>query len=283
MQSTHTLPAQPLRRGRPASSPQARLEAQERRRFGQELRNATRDGHFVMHYQPRLALDSGRIVAAEALIRWPHARRGLVPPATFIPFAEETGLITPIGAWVLRAAGCEAAGWTEDVALSVNVSPRQLHDQALADQVAAALEASGLSPERLELELTESMLVDVSEDVLLTLSALRDLGLGLALDDFGTGFASLAMLKRLPLTVMKIDRSLVSGVTADPEDTAIVRAIVATGRAIGLTVVAEGIETEAQRAFLADISCDQGQGYLFSRPLPAVEFRQHYQTRLNGG
>ena len=276
--NTFSSPA--VRRGRPPLSPEARSEARERRRFEQDLRAATEQQSFVLHYQPRLALRSGRVVAAEALIRWPHSRRGLVPPASFIPFAEETGLITPIGGWVLRHAGAEAATWPEEIGLSVNVSARQLHDGALARQVASALEDGRLPPERLELELTESMLVQVSEETLLTLSAIRDLGVGIALDDFGTGYASLAMLRRLPLTVMKIDRSLVAGVTTDREDRAIVRAVVATGRAIGLTVVAEGIETEAQRDFLADIDCDQGQGYLFSRPVPPSELQRSFGPTL---
>ncbi len=268
------------RRGRPPLSPEARSEARERRRFEHDLRTATEKGGFVLHFQPRLALRSGRLISAEALIRWPHGRRGLVPPASFIPVAEKSGLITPIGGWVLRQAGTEAAAWPEEIGLSVNVSARQLHDGALASQVASVLEDGQLPPERLELELTESMLVNISEETLLTLSAIRDLGVGIALDDFGTGYASLAMLKRLPLTVMKIDRSLVAGVTTDREDMAIVRAVVATGRAIGLTVVAEGIETEAQRDFLADIDCDQGQGYLFGRPVPASDLPQAFGTGL---
>ncbi len=276
--TTASRPA--VRRGRPPLSPEARTEAREQRRLEQDLRSATAKGGFVLHYQPRLGLASGRMIAAEALIRWPHGRRGLVPPASFIPVAEASGLITPIGGWVLGQAGRDAASWPEEIGLSVNVSARQLQDGALAAQVASVLEAGGVPPERLELELTESMLVHVSEDTLLTLSALRDLGVGIALDDFGTGYASLAMLKRLPLTVMKIDRSLIAGVTTDREDRAIVRAVVATGHAIGLTVVAEGIETEAQREFLADIDCDQGQGYLLSRPVPAAELRQSFGTVL---
>ncbi len=150
----------------------------------------------------------------------------------------------------------------------MNVSARQLHDGALLDQVAAALEESGLMPECLELELTESLLIEVETETLLVLSAIRDLGVGLALDDFGTGYASLAVLKRLPLTAMKLDRSLVRDLPGDREDAAIVRAVVETGHALGLHVVAEGIETEAQRVFLASIGCDEGQGYLFGQPVP---------------
>jgi EAL domain-containing protein (putative c-di-GMP-specific phosphodiesterase class I) len=196
-----------------------------------------------------------------------------VPPTAFIPAAEQSGLITPIGGWVLRAAAAEAASWPERMIVSVNVSARQIEDGALLGQVAAALEESRLDPEQLEIELTESMLLDPGEETLLALSAIRDLGVGIALDDYGTGFASLAMLKRVPLTVMKLDRSLVRDVPHDREDKAIVRAVAETGRALGLTVVAEGIETEAQRDFLAGIGCDQGQGYLFSKPVPAAQLR----------
>jgi len=260
-------------RGRPRLSADVSAEAAERRKLEQDLRAAIRQQNFLLEYQPRLLLENGRIVGAEALIRWPHRRRGLVPPNAFVPLAEESGLITPIGAWVLENAAAEALGWPKHMTLSVNVSARQLHDGALLRQVAEALERSGLSPDRLELELTESLLVDAGEETLFTLSALRDIGVGIALDDFGTGFASLAMLKRLPLTVMKLDRSLVRGVPHDREDMAIVRAVCATGRALGLTVVAEGIETEVQRNFLADIGCNEGQGYLFSRPIPPAQLR----------
>jgi EAL domain-containing protein (putative c-di-GMP-specific phosphodiesterase class I) len=253
-------------------APDGRAEAAQRRRLQRDLETATREEGFLLYYQPRLALNTGVTVGAEALIRWPHRKRGLISPAAFIPLAEQTGQITVIGGWVLCSACTAALSWPEPWTVSVNVSPRQLSDGALLQQVANALDRSGLSPDRLELELTESMLVDVSVDTLLTLSAIRDLGVGIALDDFGTGFASLAMLKRLPLTVMKLDRSLVRDLPGDREDAAIVRAIVQTGHALGLIVVAEGIETEQQRAFLSGIGCNEGQGYLFSHPLPLAQF-----------
>jgi EAL domain-containing protein (putative c-di-GMP-specific phosphodiesterase class I) len=243
-----------------------------------DLEQATRDESFVLYYQPRLSLATGLTVGAEALIRWPHRKRGLVSPAAFIPLAESTGQITAIGGWVLRNACASAQTWPLKWSVSVNVSARQLSEGALLQQVAVALDESGLSPDRLELELTESMLVDVTVDTLLTLSAIRDLGVGIALDDFGTGFASLAMLKRLPLTVMKLDRSLVRDLPGDREDAAIVRAVVQTGHALGLSVVAEGIETEQQRAYLSGIGCDEGQGYLFSHPLPLAQL----QARQDG-
>jgi EAL domain-containing protein (putative c-di-GMP-specific phosphodiesterase class I) len=251
-----------------------RAEAAERRRLLHDLREAIARETFVLHYQPRLSLAAGTVDGAEALLRLPHPRRGVVSPAAFIPLAERTGLINAIGAWVLRAACREAATWPGQVTVSVNVSPRQLHDGALLEQVTRALGESGLPADRLELELTESMLIDFGEDLLFVLSALRDQGIGLALDDFGVGFASLATLRKLPLTVMKLDRSLVRGLPSDQEDAAIVRAVVATGHALGLTVVGEGIETVGQRDFLAEIGTDQGQGYLFSRPVPAAELRR---------
>ena len=250
--------------------PDQRAHTAQQRRMARDLAASVAKDAFVLHYQPRLALARGDWTGAEALIRWPHRRNGLVPPASFIPIAERTGLITPIGGWVLATACAEAKRWGHRT-VSVNVSALQLANGALLGQVAEALESSQLEPDRLELELTESMLVDVGIETLLTLSAIRDLGVGIALDDFGTGFASLAMLKRLPLTVMKLDRSLVRDLPADREDAAIVRAVIATGHALGLLVVAEGIETEAQRAFLSASGCDEGQGFLFSPPVPVAE------------
>jgi EAL domain-containing protein (putative c-di-GMP-specific phosphodiesterase class I) len=278
--ATHTT-------SRPAPRSSTRLSmidgvgsAADRRRMERELRAATAAGAFVLHYQPRLSLATGAIEANEALIRWPDRKRGLIPPNSFIPVAEQSDLINLIGAWVLLEACTEAVGW-ECHRLSVNVSGRQLQSGVLPIQLAMALERSGLPPDRLELELTESMLVDGSTDTLLALSAIRDLGIGLALDDFGTGFASLSMLKRLPLTVMKLDRSLVRELPFNREDAAIVRAVIETAHAMRLTVVAEGIETEAQRAFLSGIGCDEGQGYLFSHPLPAEQLRSKLGITLS--
>jgi len=275
-----TKPPPPLApQARPPGPPDARAEANMRRRMEQDLRQAVAQQAFTLHYQPRFCCRTDRIVGAEALIRWTHRRRGLVSPAYFIPVAEQNGLIVKIGSFALRHACTEAATWTDTTAvISVNVSPRQLSDRALLTQVAQALEESGLAPERLELELTESMLLNVDTDTLFCLSALRDRGIGLALDDFGTGYASLGMLRRLPLTAMKIDRSLVRDLPDDREDVAIARAAVQTGHAMGLRVVAEGVETSAQRDFLAAIGCDEGQGYLFARPMPAEQLR----ARLTG-
>jgi len=266
--ATRSPPVRPIR----LAVVDGRSKAALRRRLERELRVATVAGAFVLHYQPRLTLATGVVEVNEALIRWPDRKQGLISPNAFIPIAEQSDLINLIGAWVLIEACSEAVNWNS-ARLSVNVSARQLQSGVLPIQLAMALEQSGLLPENLELELTESTLVDGSTDTLLALSAIRDLGVGLALDDFGTGFANLSMLKRLPLTVMKLDRSLVRDLPTNREDAAIVRAVIETGHAMRLTVVAEGIETEAQRAFLSGIGCDEGQGYLFSHPLPADQLR----------
>ncbi len=263
------------RRAAEADTEDARAEAQDRRRLQQDLRHAVTAGGFVLHYQPRMALATGAPIGAEALIRWPHRRRGLIPPDRFIPLAEQNGHITAIGAWALATGCAEAATWADHcLTLSVNVSPRQLLDPGFLSHVAAAIEQSRMPAERLELELTESTLLAMDDDTLFMLSALRDMGVGLALDDFGIGYASLAMLRRLPLTSLKIDRSLVRGLPGDVEDAAIVRAVVATTHAMGLTVTAEGIETAPQADFLTQIGTDHGQGYLFSRPVPADQLRE---------
>ena len=238
-----------------------------------DLATAVEQEELVLHYQARRSLVTGARTDLEALLRWPHPRRGMVPAANFVPMAEETGLITAVGGWVLLAACLEAARWPEPWVVSVNVSPRQIAERALLGQVAAALDASGLNPERLELDLTESAAVDIDVDALMTLSAIRDLGAGIGLDDFGARVASLSMLRRLPLTTMKLDRSLVRDLPFDHEGAAVVRAVIDTAHALGLNVVAEGIETEQQLAFLSGSGCDEGQGYLFGRPVPPEALR----------
>jgi len=275
LSQSHSVPAT----SRFKAEPSRRAEAVAHRKMETDLREAVEQRELVPHYQPRIALATGAIISAEALLRWPHRRRGMVPPNVFIPVAEQSDLIIELGGHVLDTACHDALSWPDGpdgypVSVSVNVSARQFEGAALLGQVAHALESSGLPPERLELELTESMLVDGSVETLLMLSAIRDLGVGLALDDFGTGYASLSMLKRLPLTVMKLDRSLVRDLPHDREDAAICRAIVETGHALGLAIVAEGIETEAQRAFLSAIGCEEGQGWLFCAAVPNVQIKQ---------
>lgn len=242
-------------------------------RLRDDLAHALACGQLVLNYQPRVCLATHRIVAAEALARWPHRRRGMVPPVQFITLAERTGQIVKLGSWALRTACLEAMSWPNDVDVSVNASSAQLVNDVLLHQVSAALEESELPPERLELELTEAVLVNADVATLLTLSAIRDLGVGLALDDFGTGYASLSSLKRLPITCLKLDRSLLRGILRHKEDTAIIRSVVAIGKALDLEIVAEGVDDEAQSAFLAELGCHQAQSFFFGRPVSAERFR----------
>jgi EAL domain-containing protein (putative c-di-GMP-specific phosphodiesterase class I) len=248
------------------------------RRLRRDLAAAAAADGFILHYQPRIALRTGALTGAEALIRWPHRKRGLIAAGAFIPVAEQAGLIADIGTWVLRTACMAATAWGGALRIAVNVSARQMRDNDLLRQIGESLDRSGLDPERLEIELSEAILVDDHLDTLLALSAIRDLGVGVTLDDFGSGIASLSMLRRLPFERVKLDRSLIRSLPDIAEDVAIVQAIIDTGHALGLVVVAEGVETEAQRSLLSAMGCDHGQGYLFSRPLPEDQFR----LRLKG-
>ena len=241
-----------------------------------DLRHALEERQFQLHYQPQIAQD-GRVIGAEALLRWQHPERGLVSPGEFIPTAEQTGLILPLGQWVLESAGHQLARWAQqpalaDLALSVNVSARQFRQPDFVAQVLAVVEHSAIAPGRLKIELTESMLVRDIEDVIAKMSQLKAHGVGFSLDDFGTGFSSLSYLKRLPLDQLKIDQSFVRDVLSDGHDAAIARTVVSLGQSLGLTVIAEGVETEGQRDFLADNGCHAFQGYLYSRPLPVAQF-----------
>lgn len=247
-------------------TPNVRAEAAERRRMARDLGVAMRDGTLLLQFQPRLALNTGRALGAQALIRWPHRKRGLVPPAVFLRSAEQSGQMEALGIWALTAA-CRAANrWPAPLGVSLAVPLGRIATGTLPAQVAAALEASGLAPERLEISLGEAVLHDIDGDGFLILSAIRDLGVGVALDDFGGALASLAMLRRLPLTAMKLDRSLMRGLPASREDAAFVRAAIDVSRALGLASLADGVDTEPQRAFLAGAGCEQGQGHLFGAP-----------------
>ena len=220
-------------------------------------------------------------------MRWQHPGRGLVMPAEFIPLAEETGLILPLGHWVLETACAQLAAWAgreemAELTIAVNVSARQFHHRDFVDQVLAILEHSGADPQRLKLELTESLLVDDFEAVIGRMSALKERGVGFSLDDFGTGYSSLSYLKRLPLDQLKIDRGFVRDILVDGNDAAIARMVIALAGSMGLAIIAEGVETEAQRDFLAREGCHDYQGYLFSRPLPLAEFETYAtSTRRN--
>jgi EAL domain-containing protein (putative c-di-GMP-specific phosphodiesterase class I) len=252
-------------------TPDGRADAADRRRMQRDLATATRERQFVLHYLPRLALGSLRPAGAEALIRWPQRKHGLVSAGVFMPLAERGGQAVEICAWTLSTACGDAAAWPADCNVSVSIAAHRIEAAALLAQVAGALEGSGLRAERLEIGLGEALLLDTSDDTYLALSALRDLGVGVALDDFGTGVASLALLRRLPLTALKLDRSLIRDLPDDREGSAIVRATIETGHALGLTVVAEGIESEPHRAFLECCGCDQGQGALFGHALTAEQ------------
>jgi diguanylate cyclase (GGDEF)-like protein len=251
------------------------LQAHQRVELQTALRLAVEQGQFELHYQPQCAPESGRIVAVEALIRWQHPELGLVSPDRFIPLAEETGLIAPIGRWVLRTAcrqlqAWHAAGHTRLV-MAVNLSARQFLAQDIPQLVREVLEEHGLPARALELELTETALMHNADAVRGTLQALKDLGVVLALDDFGTGYSSLNHLRRFPIDAIKIDRSFTAEMASSDDTTAIVRAIVAMARSLGVQAVAEGVENEAQLRFLAALQCDRVQGYHLGRPQPAAE------------
>jgi EAL domain-containing protein (putative c-di-GMP-specific phosphodiesterase class I) len=251
-----------------------RQQVADRRRTERELRRAVDAREFVLHYEGRHDLSSGALTAVEGHIAWMHRRRGLIASSTLREFAGEAGLIAPLCGWMLGEACAAAAIWPGDaIMVSVGVSARQVAGGMLPEQVADALERSGLHPERLELRLTEAALTGCGVETLLMLSAIRDLGIGLALDDFGAGLASLSLLKRLPLTAIKLDCSLVRNLPKDRENASIVRAAVGMGHALGSAVVADGIETEQQRAFLLSAGCEEGQGPLFGPVMPSDQLR----------
>jgi diguanylate cyclase (GGDEF)-like protein len=236
------------------------------------LRQAIDNRELLLHYQPQVALDSLRIVAVEALVRWQHPTLGLVPPADFIPMAEETGLILPIGEWVLREACAQNRRWQEQgfgpMRVSVNISARQIQRQDLAATVSQILQETELAPEFLELELTESSIMSKAKTTIEVLTKLQTMGVTISIDDFGTGFSSLAYLKRLPIDALKIDQSFVRDVSTNQDDAALVMAIITLAHNLRLRVVAEGVETEEQWKFLHLLKCDEIQGFFFSKPLP---------------
>ena len=257
-------------------TPQMNESAVERLSIEEGLRSALEHCEFTLHYQPKIDVKTGAVIGAEALIRWEHPVRGQLPPSTFIPIAEETGLILPIGAWVLREA-CQQAQCWQDAGLSaggmaVNVSSIQFQDEGFIKDLTSILRDTGLDPNRLELEVTESVLMKNTEAAEASLKSIRDLGVRVSVDDFGTGYSSLSYLRRFTLDALKIDQSFLRKVHVAPDNSIIVSAIIGLGRAIGLQVIAEGVETAEQLAFLQANHCDEAQGYFFSRPVTAGEF-----------
>ncbi len=248
--------------------------AKARLAMEQDLRQAMADGGFDIHYQPLVDLHRNAVSGCEALLRWRHPERGMVSPAEFIPVAEDTGLINELGEWVLRTACAEAANWPDQIRLAVNVSPVQLKCPSVALKIASALAASGLNPGRLEIEITEAVLIRDDEAALAILHQLRALGVRIALDDFGTGFSSLSYLKRFPFDKIKIDRAFVVDVAEAGNSSAIVQAVVNIASALNMTTVAEGVEHEQQREMLHSLGCNEMQGYLFSPPKPAEQVRK---------
>ena len=252
--------------------------AAERLSLESSLRRAVDRDELLLLYQPVVDLNTGEIVAAEALLRWRHPELGILSPAKFIPVAEESGLIVPIGEWVLQAACLQARAWATEgfqpIRIAVNLSGRQFKEHRLIDSVRRALQQAGAEPESLELEITESLLMHSEPETLSTLQQMKEMGLGLSIDDFGTGYSSLSYLKNFPVDRLKIDRSFVKGIPGQERDVALMSAIIAMAHNLNLKVVAEGVETEDQLAFLCERGCDEMQGYLFSKPIEAEALRQ---------
>ncbi len=244
---------------------------QARRALQIDLRKAVAGGQFEVFYQPLINLRENSVRCFEALLRWNHPARGLVTPADFIPLAEETGLIVPIGEWALRQCCAEAAKWPAGIKVAVNLSPVQFRDGGLVATVEAAIAAAGIAASRLELEITEAVLLENSEASLAALHQLRALGVGIAMDDFGTGYSSLSYLRSFPFDKIKIDRSFIRGLDGSKDSVAIIRAISGLGADLGLITTAEGVETAQQLELVRALGCTEVQGYLISRPQPARE------------
>jgi EAL domain-containing protein (putative c-di-GMP-specific phosphodiesterase class I) len=253
----------------------------ERQALESDMPEALEKGQFRLHYQPQIDLNDRQVVGAEALIRWQHPRRGEVFPEAFIPLAEETGLIIRIGEWVLREACLQAAAWPRLRCMAVNVSPVQFRRVGFVDQVQRALHQSGLDPARLEVEITEGVLLNETAETLSTLHRLRSMGVAIAMDDFGTGYSSLGYLQKFHFDKIKIDRSFVQNLETDVHAAEIVRAVLHMGHAMGIRVNAEGVEDEQQAIFLHDEGCEEVQGFLFGKALTVVEFSELLAHRVD--
>jgi EAL domain-containing protein (putative c-di-GMP-specific phosphodiesterase class I) len=249
----------------------------ERLALESSLRRALERNELLLHYQPKLNLESGAIVGVEALVRWQHPEWGLMSPDRFIPLAEETGLIVQIGEWVLRTACAQNRTWQDaglpPITVSVNLSARQFRQEGLVKMVSTILSDTGLSADHLEMELTESIVMHNAEAAIAILKGLKELGVQLSVDDFGTGYSSLSYLKNLPIGILKIDRAFVRDISADAGrgDGLLAQAIISLGHSLKLKVIAEGVENETQLKFLKAHRCDEGQGFYFSHPLPPAE------------
>jgi|GEM_PF-596984 len=257
-------------------------EAVKRLALETDLRRAVTNEEFVTYYQPLIDFSSGKVVGAEALVRWQHPELGILPPAEFIDIAEDTGLILGIADQVLFASASQTRRWQDEgfapLRIAVNISPRQFHDKNFVNRVVGILEKARLDPRSLELEITETSIMENAEVAMSVLGEIRKMGVRIAIDDFGTGYSSLSYLKRLPIDTVKLDRSFVMGATTDPKDAALVMAIITLAHNLNLRVIAEGVETVGQRDFLRLLKCDEGQGFLFSKPVPADVFES---TMLN--
>jgi predicted signal transduction protein with EAL and GGDEF domain len=251
--------------------PEMDRRIQARRLLELDLRKAFANGEFDLYYQPLVNLTADRISGFEALLRWRHPERGMILPGEFIPLAEEIGLIGPLGEWVLRRACIEAARWPSDLKVAVNLSPAQFRSRSVVQAVLGALAYSGLAPHRLELEITESVLLGETEANLATLHQLRQIGARISMDDFGTGYSSLSYLRSFPFDKIKIDRSFVRDLAERPDCVAIIRAVAGLGASLGISTTAEGVETREQLDRLRAEGCTEAQGYLFSPPCPGAE------------
>ena len=256
--------------------PEMNTRMKARRELEMDLRKALLGREFELHYQPLVNLESNDVNAFEALLRWDHATRGMVSPAEFIPIAEETGLIVPLGEWVLKTACVEAVNWPDHIKVAVNLSPAQLNNRNLLTMVKEALTETGMSPHKLQLEITETVLLQNTFATLATLHELRRMGVQIALDDFGTGYSSLSYLRSFPFDKIKIDRSFIQDLSNGAEPLAIVNAVAGLAKCLNMTSTAEGVETQQQLEALQSIGCTEMQGYLFSRARPAGEIRQFF-------
>jgi diguanylate cyclase (GGDEF)-like protein len=264
-------------------TPELTAMAVERLELQSGLRQALDRDELLLHYQPLVSISTGRMVGLEALVRWQHPQKGFLPPVTFIPVAEESGLILPLGEWVLRAATSQLKTWHAtgiDLRISVNFSAKQFRERGLVHTVEDALSTAGLEPKHLEVEITESIAMEGAEIVVANLNLLRSMGVGIAIDDFGTGYSSMSYLKTFPITSLKIDRSFVTDLAANAADAGIVRAIVEMAHGSRLGVIAEGVETQDQFHLLQKYGCDEMQGYWVSRPLPIEGVDRKLQEEL---